>query len=98
MSKSEVERFAKDLKSIPALLAEVVALAARHGYRFTAADAAALSDGQLDAIAGGYRQQVLVRSDSPQPLTDRALDGASGGAALDVERQAELAKGKLGER
>jgi hypothetical protein len=55
MSKSEVERFARDLKSKPALLADVVALAQRHGYRFSADDAKALSDAQLDTVSGGYK-------------------------------------------
>ena len=54
MSKSEVERFAKDLKTNPALLADVVALAQRHGYRFSADDAKALSDAQLETVSGGY--------------------------------------------
>jgi hypothetical protein len=53
MSKSEVERFAKDLKTKPALLADIVAVAERHGYRFSADDAKALSDAQLDAASGG---------------------------------------------
>jgi hypothetical protein len=37
------------------LLADVVALAQRHGYRFSADDAKALSDAQLDTVSGGYK-------------------------------------------
>ncbi|TAJ31985.1 MAG: Nif11-like leader peptide family natural product precursor [Reyranella sp.] len=65
MSQSEVERFTRAFKSDAALAAEVakdrslaavVAVAARHGYRFTAdevlAYAKSLSDAELDALSG----------------------------------------------
>jgi hypothetical protein len=60
MSKSEVERFAKDLKTKPALLADIVAVAERHGHRFSADDAKALSDAQLDAVSGGGKNPVMA--------------------------------------
>ena len=63
MSKSEVERFAKDLKTKPALLADIVAVAERHGYRFSADDAKALSDGQLDAVSGGGMKPVMAEAE-----------------------------------
>ena len=72
MSKSEVERFAKDLKTKPALLADVAAVAERHGYRFSADDAKALSDAQLDAVSGGGRKPVMV-------VAEKELDKLSGG-------------------
>jgi hypothetical protein len=72
MSKSEVERFAKDLKTKPALLADIVAVAVRHGYRFSADDAKALSDAQLDAVSGGGRKPVMV-------LAEAELNKVSGG-------------------
>jgi hypothetical protein len=94
MSKSEIERFAKDLKTNPALLADIVALAARHGYRFTADDAKTLSDGALDGMAGGRESlETAVR------LADEQLAKVSGGlgqpipehrAAADIEK---LSKG-----
>ena len=71
MSKSEVERFAKDLKTKPALLADIVAVAERHGYRFSADDAKALSDAQLDAVSGGGKKPVM--------LAETELDKLSGG-------------------
>jgi hypothetical protein len=76
MSKTEIERFAKDLKTNLALLADIVALAARHGYRFTADDAKALSDGALDDLAGGDGRLV----DAAKALADAALAKVSGGA------------------
>ena len=72
MSKSEVERFAKDLKTKPALLADIVAVAERHGYRFSADDAKALSDAQLDAVSGGGKNPVMV-------LAEGELNKVSGG-------------------
>jgi hypothetical protein len=62
VSKSEVERFAKDLKTKPALLADIVAVAERHGYHFSADDAKALSDAQLDAVSGGGKNPVMAQS------------------------------------
>ncbi|CAN5866800.1 hypothetical protein BH11PSE3_BH11PSE3_07900 [soil metagenome] len=90
MSKSEVERFAKDLKTKPALLSEIVALAARHGYSLSVDDAKALSDGQLDALAGAGKNQVLAEAaldevrggrghSRVEILTDKALENVSGG-------------------
>lgn len=72
MSKSEVERFAKDLKTNPALLADIVAVAERHGYRFSADDAKALSNAQLDAVSGGGRNPVMA-------LAEGELNKVSGG-------------------
>jgi hypothetical protein len=72
MSKSEVERFAKDLKTKPALLADIVAVAERYGYRFSADDAKALSDVQLDAVSGGGKNPVML-------LAEAELNKASGG-------------------
>jgi hypothetical protein len=94
MSKSEIDRFAKDLKTNPALLADIVALAARHGYRFTADDARALSDGALDGLAGGHGSlEGAVR------LADAELAKVSGGAGppiLEIMPLAEAAKLKEG--
>ena len=73
MSKSEVERFAKDLKTKPALLADIVAVAERHGYRFSADDAKALSAAQLDGVSGGGRNPVMV-------LAEKELNNLSGGS------------------
>ena len=70
MSQSEVERFARDLETNAALrteiandgrLASIVAVATRHGYRFTVDEAAdfarasgkELSDADLAGAAGG---------------------------------------------
>jgi len=72
MSESEVERFAKDLTTKPALLADIVAVAERHGYRFSADDAKALSDAQLDAVSGGGKNPVMV-------LAEGELNKVSGG-------------------
>jgi hypothetical protein len=75
MSKSEVERFAKDLKTKPALLADIVAVAERHGYRFSADDAKALSDAQLDAVSGGGGKVL----DGTTLLAEAELNKLSGG-------------------
>ena len=61
MSKSEVERFAKDLATKPALLTEVLAIATRHGYAITVEDAKtageSLSDAALERVAAGESAQ-----------------------------------------
>jgi hypothetical protein len=75
MSKSEVERFAKELKAKPALLADIAALAQRHGYRFSADDAKALSDAQLDAVSGGGGKM----RDGATLLAEAELNKLSGG-------------------
>ena len=80
MSKCEVERFAKDLKTKPALLADIVAVAERHGYRFSADDAKALSDAQLDAVSGGGKNAAAERLPSGAELLAAAeLNKVSGG-------------------
>ena len=81
MSKSEVERFAKDLATMPALLAEVVALATRHGYAITIEDAKSLSDSQLETLAGGGRVVIDTpkAEDMTRLLADAALERVSAG-------------------
>jgi predicted ribosomally synthesized peptide with nif11-like leader len=55
----------------------VVAVAARHGYEFTAADYAAamedseLSDSELEKIAGGQRQSPTNPNPPPPPSSRR---------------------------
>ena len=89
MSKSEVERFAKDLKTKPALLADIVAVAERHGYRFSADDAKALSDAQLDAVSGGGGKVL----DGTTLLAEAELNKLSGGGKNPV--MAPLARSVL---
>jgi predicted ribosomally synthesized peptide with nif11-like leader len=76
MSRSEIERFVRDLPTNAALGAEiakderlesVVAVAARHGYRFTVEQAADFTRTMAKAASG--------------ELSDAALDRASGGNA-----------------
>ena len=101
MSKSEVERFARDLASKPALLAEVVAIAMRHGYGITVEDAKSLSDSQLDTLAGGLR---LAEFGSPKTteevaraLPDAALERVSAGESAQeaYDAAAKLAEAEL---
>ena len=89
MSKSEVERFAKDLKAKPALLADIVAVAERHGHRFSADDAKALSDAQLDAVSGGGGKVL----DGTTLLAEAELNKLSGGGKNPV--MAPLARSVL---
>jgi hypothetical protein len=91
MSKSEVERFAKDLKTKPALLADIVAVAERHGYRFSADDAKALSDAQLDAVSGGGKNAAAEKLPSGAELLAAAdLNKVSGGGKNPVMAQSRI--------
>jgi predicted ribosomally synthesized peptide with nif11-like leader len=73
MNTSEVERFASDLRSTPALSAEVmgksladtVGIANSHGYRFTADDARTFLKAKAKAAG--------------KELSDSALDKIAGG-------------------
>lgn len=82
MAMSEVERFSKDLKSKPDLmakvkphatgLASVVSVAANHGYKFSLDDA-----------------KQFIKAKSPQPLSDKQLDAIAGGGATAVNTNVE---------
>ena len=85
MSMREVERFSKDLKSKPDLMAKVrpqatglaavVSVAAHHGYKFSLDDA-----------------KQFIKAKSPQPMSDKQLDAIAGGATVsqtNVVTQAE---------
>jgi len=50
-----------------------------HGYRFSADDAKALSDVQLDAVSGGGMKPVMV-------LAEAELNKVSGGTRSVLER------------
>jgi len=83
MSRSEVERFSKDLKSKPDLLAKVkphatglasvVSLAAQNGYHFSLEDA-----------------KQFIKANSPQPLNDKQLDAIAGAGSTNVNTNVEV--------
>ena len=99
MSKSEVERFARDLAIKPALLAEVVAIATRHGYAITVEDAKSLSDSQLETLAGGGRVVIGTpkTGDMTRLLGDAALERVSAGESAQeaYDAAAKLAEAEL---
>jgi predicted ribosomally synthesized peptide with nif11-like leader len=83
MSRSEVERFSKDLKSKPDLLAKVkphatglasvVSLAAQNGYHFSVDDA-----------------KQYIKANSPQPLNDKQLDAIAGAGSTAVNTNVQV--------
>ena len=83
MSKSEVERFSKDLKSKPDLmakvkpqargLASVVSLAAQNGYHFSLEDA-----------------KQYIKANSPQPLNDQQLDAIAGAGVTAINTNVQV--------
>ena len=69
----------EDLKTKPALLADIVAVAERHGYRFSADDAEALSDAQLDVVSGGGGKVLDGTTLSAKVLAETDCQKLSGG-------------------